>query len=93
MDYPGIGPEHSFFKECGRAEYASATDAEALEAFSLVSRMEGIIPALETSHAFSYLGVPFRPSALPLAARSLVFNSSMCLSLVNVRAHECRFRP
>eukprot|EP00208_Stichococcus_sp_RCC1054_P008962 CAMPEP_0206150752 /NCGR_PEP_ID=MMETSP1473-20131121/38461_1 /ASSEMBLY_ACC=CAM_ASM_001109 /TAXON_ID=1461547 /ORGANISM="Stichococcus sp, Strain RCC1054" /LENGTH=432 /DNA_ID=CAMNT_0053548269 /DNA_START=134 /DNA_END=1432 /DNA_ORIENTATION=+ len=56
LDYPGIGPEHSFFKECGRAEYASATDAEALEAFSLVSRMEGIIPALETSHAFSYLG-------------------------------------
>ena len=57
LDYPGIGPEHSFFKECGRAEYAAATDAEALEAFRLVSRTEGIIPALETSHAFSYLEV------------------------------------
>lgn len=55
LDYPGIGPEHSFFKDCGRAEYVSVTDAQALEAFKLVSRTEGIIPALETSHAFAHL--------------------------------------
>eukprot|EP00238_Polyblepharides_amylifera_P014865 CAMPEP_0196576554 /NCGR_PEP_ID=MMETSP1081-20130531/5769_1 /TAXON_ID=36882 /ORGANISM="Pyramimonas amylifera, Strain CCMP720" /LENGTH=457 /DNA_ID=CAMNT_0041895181 /DNA_START=108 /DNA_END=1484 /DNA_ORIENTATION=+ len=55
LDYPGIGPEHSFLKEFGRAEYAAVTDDEALEAFMLVSRLEGIIPALETSHAFAYL--------------------------------------
>ena len=53
LDYPGVGPEHSFLMETGRAEYTSATDAEALEAFSLVSRMEGIIPALESSHALA----------------------------------------
>ena len=53
LDYPGVGPEHSFLMETGRAEYTSATDAEALEAFGLVSRMEGIIPALESSHALA----------------------------------------
>lgn len=55
LDYPGIGPEHSFLKDLGRAEYHAVTDAEALEAFVLVSRLEGIIPALETSHAFAFL--------------------------------------
>ncbi|GBG69540.1 hypothetical protein CBR_g4375 [Chara braunii] len=55
LDYPGVGPEHSFLKDIGRAEYASVTDAEALEAFKLVSRLEGIIPALETSHALAHL--------------------------------------
>ncbi|MEO0647632.1 MAG: tryptophan synthase subunit beta, partial [Cyanobacteria bacterium J06650_10] len=55
LDYPGVGPEHSYFKDLGRAEYYSVTDAEALEAFQLVSRLEGIIPALETAHAFAYL--------------------------------------
>ncbi|KAL4620156.1 hypothetical protein ACB092_06G133400 [Castanea dentata] len=55
LDYPGVGPEHSFLKERGRAEYHSATDDEALEAFKRVSRLEGIIPALETSHALAYL--------------------------------------
>jgi len=55
LDYPGIGPEHSFLKDFGRAEYHAVTDEEALEAFVRVSRMEGIIPALETSHAFAYL--------------------------------------
>ncbi|NLI96525.1 MAG: tryptophan synthase subunit beta [Synergistaceae bacterium] len=53
LDYPGVGPEHSFLMETGRAEYTSATDAEALEAFGLLSRMEGIIPALESSHALA----------------------------------------
>ena len=55
LDYPGIGPEHSFLKDFGRAEYHAVTDQEALDAFVRVSRCEGIIPALETSHAFAYL--------------------------------------
>ncbi|BAT88953.1 hypothetical protein LR48_Vigan09g008000 [Vigna angularis] len=55
LDYPGVGPEHSFLKDLGRAEYYSITDEEALEAFKRVSRLEGIIPALETSHALAYL--------------------------------------
>lgn len=55
LDYPGIGPEHAYFKDAGRAEYAAVTDADALAAFQLVSRLEGIIPALETAHAFAHL--------------------------------------
>lgn len=55
LDYPGVGPEHSYMKDIGRAEYYSVTDAEALEAFQRLSRLEGIIPALETSHAIAYL--------------------------------------
>jgi tryptophan synthase beta chain len=55
LDYPGVGPEHSFLKDLGRAEYYSVTDAEALTAFQLLSQLEGIIPALETSHAIAYL--------------------------------------
>ncbi|KAL5972730.1 tryptophan synthase [Asimina triloba] len=55
LDYPGVGPEHSFLKDIGRAEYYSITDQEALEAFKRLSRLEGIIPALETSHALAYL--------------------------------------
>ncbi|KAE8677278.1 Tryptophan synthase beta chain 2 [Hibiscus syriacus] len=55
LDYPGVGPEHSFLKDVGRAEYHSVTDEEALEAFKRLSRLEGIIPALETSHALAYL--------------------------------------
>ncbi|XP_051133934.1 tryptophan synthase beta chain 1 [Andrographis paniculata] len=55
LDYPGVGPEHSFLKDVGRAEYHSITDEEALEAFKRLSRLEGIIPALETSHAIGYL--------------------------------------
>ena len=51
LDYPGVGPEHSYLKEIRRAEYVSATDAQALEGFHLLSRTEGIIPALEPSHA------------------------------------------
>ncbi|MBC6403653.1 MAG: tryptophan synthase subunit beta [Hyphomonadaceae bacterium] len=51
LDYPGIGPEHAWLHETGRAEYVSATDAEALEAFQLCARLEGILPALEPSHA------------------------------------------
>lgn len=57
LDYPGVGPEHSFLKDTGRAEYYSITDKEALVSFQMVSQLEGIIPALETSHAFAYLEV------------------------------------
>jgi tryptophan synthase beta chain len=54
LDYPATGPEHAYLKDRGLAEYASVTDREALEAFTLCSRLEGIIPALETSHAIFY---------------------------------------
>lgn len=54
LDYPGVGPEHSYYKDSGRAEYNSATDKEALDAFFELSRTEGIIPALESSHAVAY---------------------------------------
>ena len=53
LDYPGIGPEHSYFRELGRASYHAITDEEALDAFRLLSRLEGIIPALESSHAIA----------------------------------------
>jgi tryptophan synthase beta chain len=56
LDYPGIGPEHAWLKDIGRAEYRSATDAEALEQFQLCSKLEGIIPALEPSHALARIG-------------------------------------
>ena len=55
LDYPGVGPEHSFLKDIGRAEYGAVTDKEALRALKLVSELEGIIPALETAHAFAWL--------------------------------------
>ena len=55
LDYPGVGPEHSHLKDIGRAEYGSVTDQEALDALKLVSELEGIIPALETAHAFAWL--------------------------------------
>jgi tryptophan synthase beta chain len=51
LDYSAIGPEHAFLHDTGRAEYVQASDAEALEGFQLCARLEGIIPALETSHA------------------------------------------
>ncbi len=55
LDYPGVGPEHSYLQEIGRAEYVSVTDVQALSALQLVSELEGIIPALETAHAFAWL--------------------------------------
>jgi tryptophan synthase beta chain len=55
LDYPGVGPEHSYLKDIGRAEYYSVTDADALAAFQKLSKLEGIIPALETAHAIAYL--------------------------------------
>lgn len=53
LDYPGVGPEHSYWKDAGRVEYASITDDDALKAFQEVARLEGILPALESSHAFA----------------------------------------
>ncbi|MGU3470293.1 tryptophan synthase subunit beta [Paenibacillus sp. D51F] len=55
LDYPGIGPEHAYLKDVGRAEYFPVTDAEALEALQLLSRTEGIIPALESAHAIAHV--------------------------------------
>ena len=55
LDYPGIGPEHSWLKDIGRVKYFSATDKEALEAFQLLSKLEGIIPALESAHALAHV--------------------------------------
>jgi tryptophan synthase beta chain len=55
LDYPGVGPEHSFYKDAGVVQYVSVTDQEALDAFQRLSRIEGIIPAMESSHALAYL--------------------------------------
>lgn len=55
LDYPGVGPEHSYLKDSGRAEYVAVSDRQALEGFQLLSRLEGIIPALETAHAVSWI--------------------------------------
>jgi tryptophan synthase beta chain len=67
LDYPGVGPEHSHWKDSGRVHYVAATDAEALDAFDLLARTEGIIPALETSHAVHaavVLARTMRPEAI-----------------------------
>ena len=54
LDYPAVGPEHAFLKDSGRAEYVGATDAEALEAFALLARSEGIVCAFESAHALAH---------------------------------------
>ncbi len=54
LDYPGVGPEHAYYKDAGRFEYQSVTDAEALEAFQALTRLEGLMPALESAHAVAY---------------------------------------
>jgi tryptophan synthase beta chain len=67
LDYPGVGPEHAHLQEVGRAEYLSITDSEALDAFVWLSRLEGIIPAFESAHAFAVLRkFPFDAGALVL---------------------------
>jgi tryptophan synthase beta chain len=55
LDYPGVGPEHAFLKDIGRATYSSATDDEAMQAFRMLNQREGILPALETSHALAWV--------------------------------------
>ena len=54
VDYPGIGPEHAYLHDIGRAEYVPVTDDEAVDAFEYLSKMEGIIPAIESAHAVAY---------------------------------------
>ena len=54
LDYPGVGPEHAWLKDSGRAEYVAVTDDDALQAFHDLCRLEGIIPALESAHALAY---------------------------------------
>jgi tryptophan synthase beta chain len=73
LDYPGIGPEHSWLKELGRVEYVSATDDEAVSAFQVMCKLEGIIPALESAHALAHV-IKFAPT-LP-AENLLVVNLS-----------------
>ncbi|MFI5359715.1 MAG: tryptophan synthase subunit beta [Halanaerobiales bacterium] len=64
LDYPGVGPEHSYLKSTGRVKYVSVTDQEAVAAFKLLTRLEGIIPALESSHALAY-ALKFVPETAP----------------------------
>jgi len=69
LDYPGVGPEHAWLKDSGRAEYVSVTDEEALKAFHQLTRLEGILPALESSHAVAYgfrLAATMRPDQIVL---------------------------
>jgi tryptophan synthase beta chain len=69
LDYPGVGPEHSYLHDIGRAEYRAVTDAEAMEAFALLCRTEGIIPAIESAHALAgamVVGKELGPEALLL---------------------------
>lgn len=62
LDYPGVGPEHAWLRDSGRAEYVNVTDTDAIEAFKLICKYEGIIPALESSHAVAYVINTLAPS-------------------------------
>jgi len=73
LDYPGIGPEHAWLNETGRVDYTSATDAEALEAFQLLCRTEGIIPALEPSHAIAAVA-----AVAPTMPRDRIILANLC---------------
>ncbi len=73
LDYPGVGPEHSWLKDTGRVTYVPATDAEALEALQLCTRMEGIIPALEPSHALAYV-----TKLAPTMAKDQIIVMNLC---------------
>jgi tryptophan synthase beta chain len=72
LDYPGVGPEHAYLHESGRAKYLAVTDKEALDAFGLLARTEGILPALESSHAIA---------ALPAVARELPDDAIILVNL------------
>ncbi|HEX3244386.1 MAG TPA: tryptophan synthase subunit beta [Chloroflexota bacterium] len=72
LDYPGVGPEHAYLKDSGRATYTVADDVEALDAFELLSRTEGILPALESSHALAWV----RREAQQLAGQTVLVNLS-----------------
>jgi tryptophan synthase beta chain len=72
LDYPGVGPEHAFLRDSGRASYVAVTDEEAIAAFETVSALEGIIPAFEPAHALAFLLKAVRERALPEGAKVLV---------------------
>jgi tryptophan synthase beta chain len=72
LDYPGVGPEHAHLADLGRARYESVTDAQVLDAFALMSRMEGIIPALEPAHALAWVVA----DAKSLAGKTVLLNLS-----------------
>jgi tryptophan synthase beta chain len=72
LDYPGIGPEHAYLSDSGRADYYTATDAEVLDALQMLSRMEGIIPALEPAHALAWLIGAVRRGDVPVGSTVLV---------------------
>jgi tryptophan synthase beta chain len=72
LDYPGVGPEHSYLASIGRAEYPNVTDDEVVEAFQLLARTEGIIPALESAHAIAWLS----REASTLQGQTVVVNLS-----------------
>lgn len=73
LDYPGVGPQHAYLREIGRARYESVTDQEALDAFQILAQHEGIIPALESAHALAYA---LRRAAEPDAPKVLLINLS-----------------
>jgi tryptophan synthase beta chain len=73
LDYPGIGPEHSWLHSIGRVDYRSATDAEALDAFQMLCRTEGIIPALEPSHALAVVA-----KVAPAMAKDAIIIANLC---------------
>lgn len=73
LDYPGVGPEHAFLKATGRASYVAVTDQEALQGFDLLARTEGILPALESSHAVAY---GFRLARKMRKSESIIINLS-----------------
>jgi tryptophan synthase beta chain len=73
LDYPGIGPEHAYLHSIGRVRYEAATDVDALEAFKLLCRVEGIIPALEPSHALSVVA-----KLAPAMPRDKIIVANLC---------------
>jgi tryptophan synthase beta chain len=73
LDYPGVGPEHAWLRDTGRVSYVSITDKEALDAFQLCARLEGIIPALEPSHALAYV-----TKLAPTLAKDNLLVMNMC---------------
>ena len=89
LDYPGVGPEHSWLKDSGRAEYVAVSDEAALKAFHEVSELEGIIPALETAHAFAYLDTLMKEFD---EDANIIVNVSgrgdKAVSYTHLRAHE-----
>ena len=72
LDYPGVGPEHSHLAELGRARYVAVTDDDVVDAFVMLSRMEGIIPALESAHALAWVA----GARAELAGRTVLINLS-----------------